>query len=211
MKRPALSLLACSLILAGTMIGGCGGDDRPAKDPYEVLNGAFETPAPVGDEQPGGEVVVASLGYQDSILRRRVLTVDPPTYASITEAIASPQRGLEDVVADIEYEGTEEIDGVETDHVSGRLDIEKLISSLEKAISAGAAGEDEGEALPGLGNLSRLEETLVDGRFDLYADRDGGAFERLDMTLSLDDRDNALPPSRIRFSLTESDPSEAPG
>ena len=58
------------------------------------------------------------------------------------------------------------------------------------------------------GRLSQLEESLIEAQFDLYAAADGGPFQQLDLTLSLDDRDNALPPTRIRFSLTESDLSE---
>ena len=182
---------------------GCGEDSEPA-DPYEVLNRAFAEDA----TGAAAEVEVASLGLDDQALKTRTLSLDSGTYLSIREAIASPQAGLEAVVTDIETEGTEEVDGVETDHVSGQLDVGALIGALVAALEGGAGVDENGDPLPGLADLENLRETLVEGDFDLFAAIDDGAFERLDMTLSLDDRDNALPPTRIRFSLTESDPSE---
>jgi hypothetical protein len=202
LKRLALSLLACPLILAGALQAGCGGDEPDRVDPNRVLNTAFDGES----ADTGAEVEVVSLGYEDRPLRTRRLTVNPATYQAIRRAIASPQRGLEAAVADITYEGTEQRDGVEVDHVSGQLDVDELIDSL-----TGAAGTVDGPArsgLPAAAELEGLRDTLVDGRFDLFAGTGGGPFEQLDLTLSLDDRDNALPPTRIRFSLTESDPSE---
>jgi len=203
LKRPALSLLVCSLLLAVTVQAGCGGDSEPA-DPYDVLNGAFAEEA----DRTTAEVEVASLGLEDQTLKTRTLSLNPGTYRSIREAIASPQAGLEAVVGDIETEGTEEVEGVETTHVSGKLKTDELIGALVVANQNGAGIDENGDPLPGLSELGKLQDTLVDGDFDLFAATEDGGFERLDLTLSLDDRENALPPTRIRFSLTESDPSE---
>lgn len=204
MKRLAISLLACSLFLGAGVQSGCGGDEPEPANPNQVLNRAFAQPA----SGEGAEVEVASLGLEDQTLKARTLSLNPATYAAIREAIGSPQRGLEAVVVDIETEGTEDLDGVEVNHVSGLLDVDGLVDSLIKASDAGAALEEEGAGLPGVGELEQLKETLVEGRFDLFARTDDGGFERLDLTLSLDDRENALPPTRIRFSLTETDPGE---
>lgn len=204
MKRLAISLLACSLILGAGVQSGCGGDDSEPPNPNRVLNQAFAEPA--GGVE--GEIEVASLGLEDQTLKSRRLSLNTGTYSSIREAIASPQAGLEAVVTDLETEGTEDLDGVEVNHVSGRLDVGALVGALVAANESGVGIDENGDPLPGLGELGQLRETLVDGRFDLFAGTEDGEFEKLDLTLSLDDRENALPPTRIRFSLTESDPSE---
>lgn len=204
MKRLAISLLAGSLILGAVVQPGCGGEDPEPVNPDRVLNEAFAEPA----AGLGAEVAVTSLGLEDQTLKTRTLSLNPATYSSIRDAIASPQAGLEAVVEDIRSEGAEELDGVEVNHVTGQLSVDKLVGALVAAVNSGAGADGEGQSLPGVGELIQLEETLVDGRFDLFAATTDGGFERLDLTLSLDDRENALPPTRIRFSLTESDPSE---
>lgn len=202
MKRLAPIALACALALTGAVASGCGEEEKA--DPYEILNGAFAGNVP----STPASVEVTSLGYEDKPLRTRTVSVGPAQYRAIREAIASPQAGLEMVVGDIETEGTEDVDGVETEHVSGRLKTEELIGALVVALQNGAGVDQEGELLPGLSELDSLKKMLADGDFDFYAEAGDGSFERLDLTLSLDDRDNALPPTRIRFSLTESDPGE---
>ena len=56
--------------------------------------------------------------------------------------------------------------------------------------------------MPGPGELERLGETRTAAGFDLYSAVGDSRLERLDLTLAVDDPDNALPPTRIRFSLT---------
>ena len=202
MKRLAPIALAISLFLAVVAGPGCGGEE-PA-DPYDVMNRAFAG----SGAGTGAEVEVASLGFEDQPLRTRTLELGPGQYLAIHDALASPQAGLERVVGDLENEGTEEIDGVKTDHVSGRLLLDELIGALVVAVQNGAGVDEEGELLPGMAELGNLREQLVDGDFDLYAGAGEGEFERLDLTLSFDDRENALPPTRIRFSLTESETSD---
>ena len=86
--------------------------------------------------------------------------------------------------------------------------MKKLVDQLESASEQ--VGDAAAAALPGVGELAELREKLVGADFDLYAQSGDGTFEQLDLTLSIDDRENASPPTRIRFSLTESDPEQAP-
>lgn len=215
MKRRALSLLTCALLLTAVAAIGCG--DEPTPDPGEVINRAFSEPA--GNQAAtgvGAEVEVASLGYQDHPLEIRRLAVDPKTYTSIREAIGGPAStpddadgGLRSLITDLESEGREQIGGVEVDRVSGSLDVDQLIGKLRAATEAGAAPGTGGTELPGLGSLAQLEKMLTEASFDLYAKADNGGLERFELTLSVDDRENASPPTRFRFSLTESDPKKA--
>ena len=219
MKRLSLGLLTCALLFTGAASTGCGED--PPAEPGQVIERAMDdlSSTGAGARGPSAEVEVASLGFEDQPLQTRILAVNPGTYAAIREAITGPEPddeagtgageggGLIGLAGDIESQGTEEIDGIEVDHVSGTFDVENLIGSLSGAIESGGVAGDAG--LPGLGDLEQLRETLTEATFDLYAATEDGSFERLDLTLSLDDRENALPPTRIRFSLTETDPTEA--
>jgi hypothetical protein len=47
-----------------------------------------------------------------------------------------------------------------------------------------------------------LKDSLSAADFDLYAGEDDGTIRKLDLVLAFDDPDNALPATRIRFSLT---------
>ncbi|MBK8295584.1 MAG: hypothetical protein IPK93_12865 [Solirubrobacterales bacterium] len=106
----------------------------------------------------------------------------------------------------VETVGTEDLEGTTVDHVTGDFNVKQLVDQLESASQrVGAA-----VSLPGVGELTELREKLVGATFDLYAQSGDGTFEQLDLTLSIDDRDNASPPTRIRFTLTESDPDQAP-
>ncbi|MDQ2700342.1 MAG: hypothetical protein M3Y23_03330 [Actinomycetota bacterium] len=211
MKRPSLRLFACVLLFTAVAAPGCG-EDEPPSDPDRVIEAALaDLSRPAASGVPAGaQVEVTSLGYEDQSLRTRTLSVEPDVYAALKEGIAGRggRSGLLGLAGGIESEGTTDIDGTEVNHVSGEFDVGTLVETLSGAIESGdTPGADAG--LPGLGDLERLEETLTEATFDLYADTADDGFERLDLTLSLDDRENALPPTRIRFSLTETDATEA--
>lgn len=190
---------------AALLTAGCGAAPPPA-DPQQVIESAF--PAD-GNASGTAEVEVASIGFEDRVLDSRTLAVDPPTYAEITNAISGAGgsgKGLFGLAGSVETVGTEDLDGTRVDHVTGDFDVKELVGELESATAnAGAAGA----SLPGLGELGDLREQLVAATFDLYAQSESGDFEQLDLTLSIDDRDNASPPTRIRFSLTGTDPGQA--
>ncbi|MGA7395972.1 MAG: hypothetical protein WBW62_00845 [Solirubrobacterales bacterium] len=208
MKRLTLSIVACSLISACVLVAGCGGTEQPTPDPGDLIDRAFaEDPSTLGF-LGGGQVEVTSLGYEDAPLETRVIKVNSKDYAAILGAIAAPQKGLRSAISDLQYDGTETIDGLEVDRVTGMLDVAGLVDAIEKAGSPESELDRLDSGLPGSSQLSELEESLVDARFDLYVAEGGGSFEQLDLTIALDDRENALPPTRIRFSLTEAEPEE---
>ncbi|MGK2955869.1 MAG: hypothetical protein ACSLFI_09405 [Solirubrobacterales bacterium] len=212
MKRPTLSHLIPALLVFAAFAAGCG--DDPVADPEVVIQKAFA--ADQGAAEPvEATVEVASLGFEDRVLESQLLSIDPDTYVEVQDAIAgsgSEKGGDEDgggllgLAINVETVGTEDLDGTQVDHVAGEFDVATLVDELESASTELGAGST---ALPGLGELDELRETLVAADFDLYAESGNGDFERLDLTLSLDDRQNALPPTRIRFSLTETDPEQA--
>ncbi len=200
--------LTVILAAAALFAAGCG-DETPPADPQQVIETAFPDGGAAGATE-SAEVEVASIGFEDRVLESRTLPVDPQTYAELTDAISGaggPGEGLFGLAAGIETVGTEDLDGTEVDHVTGDFDVRKLVDQLESASTqVGTAAA----SLPGVGELDELRENLVAAKFDLYAQSESSDFQQLDLTLSIDDRDNASPPTRIRFSLTESDPEEAP-
>ena len=203
--RSSLALLCATALL--TALSGCGGGSTP--DPQQVLDTALSRESllspPIGD----AEVVVSSLGFEDAVLDSRLLEVDRDTNAEIREALAGSatdfpgedgDAGLVGLIDDLVAEDSGELDGVEVDRVSGSIDVDGLVGRIRPL--TGQPGAGDSESIPGVGELDQLENTLVAAGFELFAAEDDGSLERFDLILSLDDTENALPPSRIRFSLT---------
>lgn len=203
--RSSLVLLCSAAVLLP--LAGCGGGSDP--DPQQVLETALSRESLLGPPVGEAEVEVASLGFEDRVLESRLLAIDRDTNESLREALAgtatdSPgeggDSGLTGLIDDLSAEGSSELDGEEVDRVSGSIDVEGLIDRIRPL--TGQPGAAESESIPGVGELDQLEATLVAAGFELYAAEPDGSLERFDLILSLDDPENALPPSRIRFSLT---------
>lgn len=188
--------LAVLLALAPFLVA-CGSSDP---DPADVLDRALtrENLSDFGNgpEGPvGGVVTVQALGFEDRILDERRVGASAAVMSQIREALGA-DSGLRGMVEGLEYEGTDAVDGLPVSHVSGDLDVAGLASALEDA------GGADVKALAGVDSGGSLEDSLTDASFDLYAGEDDGTVRRLDLTLAFDNPDNALPPTRIRFSLT---------
>lgn len=197
MKRLRFLLLIPALLLVLAPASGCGGDDP---DPAAVLDRALTRErlsrfANGPDGPAGGVVAVQALGYEDQVLDERLLNAPPDVVSEIREALGA-DTGLRGLVEDLGHEGEATVDGTATEHVSGELDIRGLASALERA-----GGEGLG-SLAGVGDAADLRESLAAAEFDLFAGEDDGVLRRLDLTLAFDDPGTALPPTRIRFSLS---------
>ncbi len=205
--KPIRSSLALLFVAAVLLPGAaCGGD--PDSDAERVLETALGRESLLAPPVGRAEVEVSSLGFEDAVLESRLLEVDRDTNAEIREALAGSadpgvdggDPGLAALIDDLSLEDSQELDGVEVDRVSGSLDVEGLIERIRPIAEQPGAGESE--QIPGVGELDRLGQTLVAAEFELLASADDGSLERFDLILSLDDAGNALPPSRVRFSLT---------
>ena len=187
-------------ILLGLLlvVAGCGNDEP---DPGQVLDRALTRENLSGfadgpDGPRGGVVTVTALGFGDAVLEERRLKAGPSDLTAIREALGSSDSGLRSLVEGLSLEADEQIDGITANHVSGDLATGELADALTDA-GAGDVG-----SLAGVRQQRGLDETLADADFDLYVGEEDGVIRRLDLTLSLDDPDNALPATRIRFSLT---------
>ncbi len=195
---------------------GCGSGSDP--DPQQVLDTALSRQSLLTPPAGPAEVEVASLGFGDAVLDRRLLRIDAATNRTVREALAGSAgsgteggpggaggRGLAVVIGDLSAGDSTELNGVEVDSVTGSIDVSGLIDRIRPlAEDPGARGSAD---IPGIGELDQLEQSLVAADFQLFARADDGALERFDLILSLDDPGNSLPPSRIRFSLTDGPPN----
>ena len=197
LERTRIPLVLVLVLAFSLVMQACGSSDP---DPATILDRALtrEHLSSFGNGSggpTGGIVSVEALGYEDRVLDERKVAADPQVMSDIRSALGS-DSGLRGLVGDLRYDGTEEVSGFGTDHISGELDVAGLARALE------AAGGGEVGQIAGVKTGSSLEDSLVSADFDLYAGQQDGDIRRLDLTLALDDPDNALPPARIRFSLT---------
>jgi hypothetical protein len=199
------SLLSLALAAILVPLSGCGGGTDT--DPQPVLDTALSRESLLAPPVGPADVEVASLGFEDAVLDRQILRIDRETHVAVLEALAGSNEGNEDlglatVIEDLSAEEPLELDGVEVERVSGSIDVEGLIEQIRPLSESQEDGEASGE-IPGVGQLNQLEQSLVAADFELFADESDGSLERFDLILALDDPGNSLPPSRIRFSLTQ--------
>jgi hypothetical protein len=198
-RSSLLVLLAVAVLLP---LPACGGGSDP--DPQQVLDTALSRQSLLAPPVAQAEVEVASLGFEDAVLKRQVLRISAETNRTIREALAGSSGGADGGLAEL----IGDLDSGDPDEVTGTIDVPGLIDRIRPlAESPGASGSAD---IPGLGELDQLEQSLVAADFELFANPDDGSLERFDLILSLDDPENALPPSRIRFSLTEAKPDGSP-
>ncbi len=111
---------------------------------------------------------------------------------SLSQFGIDPQNWL----TDVSNEGTEEIDGAETVHISGTGDIKRIVADLD------AVARKSGEEQLGGGDLGQLERSVESAQVDVYAASDDGSLRRLDVTLELADGAGS-----VSFSVAIADPN----
>jgi hypothetical protein len=149
--------------------------------------------------------------------------VSQETVAQLNEQIAAgeDQEGGQELsdfgvtarewVVDAKEEGDEDVAGVETTHVSGSLDVTKVLEDLntvvqEAAKLGGQAGQQVPPALTDE-QQDQIEEVVRDPGFDAYVGNDDGKLHRLSADLEFDvpedsrDQVGGLEGGRISFSI----------
>lgn len=205
MKRPIL--LSTLLLLPLLAWAGCGESDP---DPGTILDRALtrENLAGFGNgpEGPaGGTVTVQALGYEDRVLEETRVRASPAVMSEIRGALGA-DSGLRAMVENLEYEGNEGEDGIEVHRISGELDPDGLANALEQA-----GGVEELAGFGPAGATADAEGSLAEASFSLEAGGADGVIKSLDLILAIDDPGNALPPTRVRFTLKPDPSSESAG
>jgi hypothetical protein len=120
-------------------------------------------------EQPASQVRLANRSIQKAggrgSLRSRGL--DPRTW-----------------LTDAKEEGDERVAGVETSHVSGRLDVEQMMSNINLFVqrSAAALRGATGQAVPkplSKKDLAKLSEVVKDPKFDVYVGKEDDTIRKV--------------------------------
>jgi hypothetical protein len=114
-------------------------------------------------------------------------------------------------VVDAEEEGDEEVAGVETTHVSGGLDLARVLDDLNSAVEEASelGGQLGQQAPPALTEeqQEQIEEIVDDPRFDAYIGKDDDRLHRLSADLEFevpeDEREatGGLEGGRVSFSI----------
>jgi hypothetical protein len=83
-------------------------------------------------------------------------------------------------LTDLESDGTEDIEGTETDHISGSLNVEQMLQDIsELSAATGETGIPEDQ-------ISQASEVISDASFDLYSGVDDRILRGLDFNLGID-------------------------
>jgi hypothetical protein len=115
-----------------------------------------------------------------------------------------------DWVVDAEEEGDEDVAGVETTHVSGKLDVAKVLEDLNTVVQEAAKlGQVGQQAPPALTDEQKdqIEEVVDDPGFDAYVGKDDDKLHRLSADIEFDvpedarERVGGLEGGRVSFSI----------
>lgn len=138
--------------------------------------------------------------------------LDPTTYSFVKQAFLSGQKqqssqsnlsAFKDVLTNLTNEGTEDVAGTQSIHVSGTVDIKKLIDAIkplaQQAQSLGGLGA--AGSVPSPAQLDQIEQLVKSATFDVYSAEDTHLLTRLAGNLELEDP-NGNGTATISFDVT---------
>ncbi len=130
------------------------------------------------------------IDYQDQAYQ-----LDDPTFAEVKDSYAQSSQLQEDEseggslsqfgvdpqnwLTDVTNEGTEDVDGTETVHVSGAGDIKRIVEDLDSVAA------ESGQQQLDTGQLDQLESSVDNAQVDVYAATDDGTLRRLDVAVDV--------------------------
>ena len=101
---------------------------------------------------------------------------------------AKQQSGVPDIksfLTDLSDEGTDDVEGTETNHISGAVDVQKLVDTLKPLASRAGALGAAGAQIPSPAELDQLTHVLKNATFDLYSGTDDHLLRRLTLNFDL--------------------------
>ena len=169
------------------------GEGLPIFDFQGAINA--ESPARTIDES-GGAISTGEAAFVT--YNGTTYEADPQAFEFITGAFEASEEagdsgsetpeglpGIREFLSDVKNEGTEDVEGVESVHVSGAVDVDGLIEQIrplaEQASALGAAGQIPTPAeLDGLGDLVRS------ATFDVWSGAEDNLLRRFTAVIKLD-------------------------
>jgi hypothetical protein len=132
------------------------------------------------------------------------------------------QLGIKDpkeLLTNLQNDGTSDVEGTETNHISGDLDVDRLVDSLKSLITAqsalGALGGAASPQIPDASQLDQIKGAVKTAHFDLYSGTDDHILRRLTLDLSVEPTSGTTKKVDINFDISfgkvnESQTIEAP-
>ena len=113
--------------------------------------------------------------------------------------ISSPQ----DLLTNLKDEGDSDVEGASTQHISGDLDVGKVVDSLKSALSnastLGSLGGLDTSKLPSASQLDKIKNSVKSAHFDLYSGKDDHILRRLTISIAVQQGANKLD---LNFDIT---------
>lgn len=192
------------------------GDGFPIFDFQGTLTG--ESPRRTIDES-GGAISTgdaAFVTYKDTNYE-----VDPQSFRFLTSAFQASEQvedsesetpeglpAIRDYLTDVENEGTDDVEGVETVHVSGAVDIDGLIEQVRPlAEQASALGLGSAEQIPTPAELDGLGELVRSATFDVWSGAEDNLLRRFTAAVELD-QPGGSGTAELTFDITLADVNE---
>ena len=103
--------------------------------------------------------------------------------------------GIEDpesLLTNLTNEGTADVEGTETTHISGDLDVDRSIDALKNVLgNASALGALGGgtQSIPEPEELDQVADAIKEASFDVYSGTDDNILRRLQITLAIESQD----------------------
>ena len=117
-----------------------------------------------------------------------------------------------DLLTNLRNEGSADVEGTETTHISGDLDVTKLIDGLKTLSSgAGVLGALGGGAsqLPTPDELDQVKNSIKEAHFDLYSGNDDHILRRITVALSIEPTTGTTDKADVSFDFTLADVNES--
>jgi hypothetical protein len=91
---------------------------------------------------------------------------------------------FESWLSDLSSEGTEDIDGTESDHLSGSVNVEAMLQDLIEI--GGSLPQASAAGVPSDAQVQQIADAVSEASFDLYSTTDDHVLDGLDFNLSID-------------------------
>jgi len=109
---------------------------------------------------------------------------------------------VETFLTDLSNEGTTDVEGTETVHISGTVDTTTAIGELETALGGVSSLQGVGLGVPGLDELEDLENSFGDVTFDVYTGAEDNLLRKMDFEVPVQDGDSRGT-ATVSITLTE--------
>lgn len=190
---------------------------NPDELPLLDLDASIDLQAgPDSQSIEGGVTVVEGGAYVTS--DGQAYEVDQPTYEALVQAFAASaaqqdssaeqgtaifdQLGIDPStwITDVTNEGTEDVEGTETVHISGTPDVGRILEDAQRIDPTGSAA--------GAGSSAQLADAVESASVDVYTGADDSILRKLDLSIELADPGGSGQTVSFSLSIGISDVNE---